>query len=153
MCPVGVAGDVCISILDDCANEGAVADRVENIFSGLGLYSNKGMFGFSSISFFFLPDENILLKKLFLAGVTFSNFNFWGSIVSENISTFVDCMGVANIDELTLIALSFVSPLLFKYSLIFFVRLSSLSNRGSGGACIVCIIVGCCGSLFINPLG
>ena len=29
MCPVGVAGDVCISILDDCANEGAVADRVD----------------------------------------------------------------------------------------------------------------------------
>ena len=89
-----------------------------------------------------------------MAGLsTLSKFNLVGSIVSENISTFVDCMGVANIEELTLIALSFVSHLLFKYSLIFLVLLSSLSNRGSGGACIVWIIVGCCISLFINPLG
>jgi hypothetical protein len=95
------------------------------------------MLGFSSIYFFFFPDENNLFKNPFLAGVSsFSNFNFCGSIVSVNISIFGFVDGVANIDELTLMALSFVSPLLFKYSLIFSVLLSSLSNLGSGGACI-----------------
>ena len=58
-----------------------------------------------------------------------------------------------NLGELTLIALSFVSPLSFKYSFIFFVLFSNLSNLGSGGACIWWTIVGCCISLLINPLG
>jgi hypothetical protein len=79
------------------------------------------MLVFSSISFFFFPDENNLLKKPFLAGVesNFANFHFCGSIVSTNISAFGFQVGggVANIDALTLIALSSVSPKILLYFL------------------------------------
>ncbi len=97
-----------------------------------GLYSNASNGGDSMASLngscclveklvstiFFLPDENILLKNPFFFGIvlTFSKFNILGSKVSLNISTCAT--GVANMDEFTLIALSFVSPLAFKYSFI-----------------------------------